>query len=358
MITLDLPPLWTPAKPAIIRPAELTQFRFVVNDGKEWDCGACLPRDFAAMPPLLRALIAPDEIRGFLPEPYRRLSDDMIRSLVANLGGLPGVLMAGGVRTSWLYIATSTFSVPGDFNNEDNCIQGVGAGGNGQPPTASSFFTGEYYGGSGAGGGAWAALDNAVLVAFTTYTVHVGETSGDWSWFDSTTRLLAVAGANGNALSGGTAAGGAGGDKTSCIGNRKSSGLSGGSTSAHGITCTGGYGGSAGGPNGDATSLYGDAGYGGRSGDQVGFNQFDGQDGIYGPGGGWRPNETPNAGSGGGGGRGTGTSGSGADPYGHNGGKYGGGGGGGGVTADPFSRVGTGGSFAPGCVLITNNSSL
>jgi hypothetical protein len=100
MIALDLPPLWTP--PAIVRPRAVTPFRFYVNDGKEHDCGPCLPADLAAMPAVLRALVPAGEVRPWLPEPYRRLGDDLIRVLIASVGGLPGVLMAGGIHTAWL----------------------------------------------------------------------------------------------------------------------------------------------------------------------------------------------------------------------------------------------------------------
>jgi hypothetical protein len=359
MPAIDVPPpIWMPARPAIIRPAEATRFRLVVNDGKERDCGACLPRDLAAMPAALRALVPPDEIRPWLPEPFRKLSDGMILSLVANIGGLPGVLMAGGVRTAWLYLATSTFPAPGDWNSGDNAIHAIGAGGNGRDPTESSLNPGQYYGGAGGGGAAWAGLVNAVLTVFQTYSLSVATTVSASTWFDSTSRLLAVGGSSGGSISGGSGSGGAAGDKASCVGNGKSSGTAGQGVSGFNLVISGGNGGNAGGPMGDASATFADAGYGGRIGDFSGFLQQAGQDGIYGPGGGWNAGYSPNVGSGGGAGKGTGTSGSGADPNGHKGGKYGGGGSGAGVTADPFQRLGVGGSFEQGCLLAINNTSL
>jgi hypothetical protein len=360
VIALDLPPpIWLPPAPAIIRARPVTPFRFIINDGKEQDCGPCLPRDLAAMPRTLRATVAARDIRPYLPEPYRRLSDGLIASLVANIGGLPGVLMAGGIKTAWLYTASGTFSAPGYWNSTDNIIHALGAGGNGQAPTLSGLVPGNYYGGAGGGGAAWAALVNAVLTLFNTYTATVGTGHGDSSWFDSIATLLAVGGGDGGAVSGGSAPGGSGGDKASCVGNLKNSGGDGGGINSLGIIITGAHGGAAAGPHGDgASNGDGDAGFGGRNGDFGGFNQFDGQDGVDGPAGGWNAGSTPNAGSGGGGGRGTGTSGSGADPNGHNGGRYGAGSGGAGVTADPFTHIGVPGVFAPGCLLLINNASL
>ena len=66
VISFDLPPA------AIIIPRPVTSFRFIINDGKEHDCGPCLPRDLAAMPRVLRATVAAREIRPYLPEPYQR----------------------------------------------------------------------------------------------------------------------------------------------------------------------------------------------------------------------------------------------------------------------------------------------
>jgi hypothetical protein len=328
--------------PAIIVPRAVTPFRFFV-DGE--DCGPCVPADFAAMPRAARLLVRPDELKFWLPEPYRRLSAGMLASvLMANLPGLPGAIMAGAVRSSYLFTKSANFTVPADWTPVDNIVHGIGRGGNGG---ASVFgqITQINYGGGGGGGAGYANKQNVPGVYGDQYDVTVARTSGDTS-FNGTDYLLAKSGSDGGTLSGGTAAGGSPGAKGSCVGDFRSSGSSGQSVGAQ----TGGMGGATGGPHGDADAPLG---YGGiADNDYGGFGgtdwDVDHNDPFYpnADGSGWNPNVTgiPNAGSGGGATGGTQ----------NDGGLYGGGAAG----ANGGTGPGTPGNGAFGCVLVVNNASL
>jgi hypothetical protein len=353
MIAFDLPP------PAIIAARPLVPHRFFVNDGKEHDCGPCLPRDFAEMPWAARALVRPDEIRAWLPEPYRRLSDDMLRAfLAANIGGLPGVVMAGQIKQAWLYTASDTFRVPGDWNRNDNWIGALGSGGDGRAPTESGLFPGTYYGGPGGGGSAFAALFNRAIAPGTLLTASVATTSATDTYLGAVDFLLAKGGGSGGSVSGGTAPGGAGGDAASCVGDFTASGETAANCTTRSSLVQGSVGGSAAGPRGAPLGQIADAGFGGRNGLTPFVAMVDGEAGIYGSGRGWFPGLRANVGSGGGGGAGTNATGSGADANGHDGGAYGAGAGGAGVAAPLSQQIGVPGKPSPGCLLIVNNASL
>jgi hypothetical protein len=331
------------APPAIIVPRPETAFRLYVNGE---DCGPCLPRDFRAMPRETRLLVNPRDLHFWLPEPYRKLSAEMLASvLMGNLPGLPGAIMAGAVRSSYLYTASDTFFVSADWNPVDNIVHGVGRGGKGGASVFDQLTLTNYAGGGG-GGAAYANKLNVPGRYGDQYGVIVATTSGDTS-FNGTDYLLAKSGSDGGTLSGGTASGGSPGAKGSCIGDSRSSGSSGQSVGAQ----TGGVGGAAGGPHGDADAALGyggvaDADYGGFTGTNPDWDVnwvAALQSGVYpnADGSGWNPNVTniPNAGSGGGG------------SSQNDGGLYGGGGSG-------ANGPGTAGNGAIGCVLIVNNRSL
>lgn len=342
-MTIDAAAIWMPPAPAIIRHVASTETRFVVNDGKEWDCGRCLPRDFLAIPRWRRQEVPLEQVAGFLPEPFRRLGDDLLWTLLgANLPGLPGAIMGGLVNTAWLFTATGSFVVPSDWNVFDNAAHVVGHGGNGAAALESLLDPGHWYGGAGGGGAGYSGDANLAWAAGDSKTITIATDV----WIGSATTLLAKGGTNGGVVTGGSSAGGIGGDAASGYGAVKTSGgtadtLSGNVAGNH----AGGPGAGAGGPHGDGTVDAGDAGYGGGP----------GQDGTDRVNGGWNPNRPVNAGSGGGGDRGFGTPASVRD--GQNGGKYGAGGGGSGGGSSGVPQIGTPGSGMQGCGLIVNNAS-
>ncbi len=349
MISLHTPP-------AIIIPRPVIPFQFFLNGD---DCGPCVPRDYAELPKALRWSVPVAEVRPYLPEAYRRLSDGMLGSLLANFGGLPGVIMAGGVKTAWLYTTSDTFRVPANWNKNDNIIHALGAGGAGQFTTLPPVTIIDNFGGTGGGGSAWAALVDAVLTRADLLTVTVATSAQGDSWFIANNQLFAEGGSNGGQISGGSGNGGQGGSTANCFGNLSSNGGDGGDISSGGTGARkGASGGGAGGPNGDGESAVveggaGDAGEGGQGGGYAfgGDIIADGDDGVLGPSGGFNPGHTPNAGSGGGGNAGQTVT----ALDGGNGGDYGAGSGGAGYDGGTSGTPGTPGM---GCVLIINNASV
>jgi hypothetical protein len=341
--------------PAIVVPRPALDYRFFV--GNEF-CGPCLPVDYRAMPRAIRALIHPDEVKSWLPEPYRRLSFDMLMSvLVGNLPGLPGVIMAGSAREAWLYTDAEVFTVTAGWNPRDNIVHGVGPGGNGRTAAASELGGGGY-GGGGGGGGGYANKQNLAAKFGDIFQASPGTSSGNDTSFGGTDFLLAPSGGDAPALSGGTAAGGNGGAVTDGLGDFVSAGAD-GQDGAGGPSSlsAGGAGGGAGGPHGDGGTPSipnGDAGYGGVPSGNLGDPDWNidstsfGYANANGHGWNWNGVQAPNAGSGGGGGDTENGTGPGGD-----GGLYGGGAGGG--TYD--SGVTAGGTGATGCVLVVNNAS-
>lgn len=350
LIAFDLPP------PAIVIPKPAADWRLYVKDGKEWDCGPCLPRDFRDMPRMLRATVPADEIRRWLPEPYRRLSDDLLWSLVlGNVPALPSAILAGTILKAWLFTASDTLTIASDWNSDDNAQHAVGAGGNGASGVESSVLPGNWYGGAGGGGGAYAGNRNRVYVAGAVVSVSISANPS----FDSAAILLADGGGNGGTVSGGSSSGGQAGLAVNSVGDLTYDGEAG--TTVSGFV-SGGHsgtpGGSAAGPSGspDPASHVADNGQGGYRGDQANISLgLDGWDGVDGPGGGWNPRGNDNAGSGGGGS--LGYSGPAASRAGGNGGAYGGAGGGGGAGTAGSPQIGTPGTGAQGCVLVVNNTS-
>lgn len=332
--------------PAIIQVRPALDLRLHIN-GEQVDNP--LPRDFLAMPRVLRATVSLKELRRYLPAEYRLVPDGLLAGLVyANLPGFPGAIMAGNARIkkAWLYVSNGQFQVPGDWNRRDNISHAVGGGANGQTGVVQgSGNLAVAQGGPGGGGAAWAMVQNRNLPAWDMLDVVIapGGTSSSPTWFMETNVLLAASGAMG---SGGT--GGQGGQASSSVGDQANSGRGGDGTSqsvGSSASSSGGRGGGAGGPHGDGT-YDGDAGQGGAAG---ALGNIDGGNGVDGPAGGFNPGEDINAGSGGSGFLGF------SDPLpGGNGGYYGGGAGGGGATV--FGGVRIGGQGRQGCVLLINNT--
>ena len=314
MMSFDLPP------PAIIQARPVVPYTLHVN-GED---AARLPDDLMSMPAALRALVRPSEVRPYLPAEYRRLPSGLIVSLLGNIGGLPGVVMAGGIKAAYLYTADGTFATPGDWNKNDNRIHALGMGGDGADAVDYTFIGGTA-GGAGGSGGAWAWLVNYVLDFGNSYSVTVATTTGD-TWFEATDVLLAKSGTSATSESGP-----AGGSAASCVGDLAYSGGNGeNGQSASSSNRRGGYGGGAAGPDGAGGTPTGNGGEGETIWDRKAPGVLSGDGGQYGY----------------------------SDPLpGEDGHYYGGGGGGGGSRYSPL-LLQPGGDRAGGCVLILNNFSI
>lgn len=266
----------------------------------------------------------------------------------------------------------STWDVPPAWDNADNTIEAIGAGGNGVTSTASTNS------GGGGGGGEYRRAANVTLVPNTTLDINVPSggsgSSADGAWVKNGSGVIVLEAKNGgNATAatggaggtGGTGSaanynGGAGGDGGTS--NRASGGGGGGSAGPSGLGRNGGNGGAAqnigggggGGSNGGASTAGAD--YSGNSGGDGG----NGTSGIGAGTGGTRNNNNAgigtSGGGGGGGGQGTGSS----DVPGANGGTEdlwgtgigpsggGGGGGAGGTSATGNHGGGDAGAYGAG----------
>lgn len=328
MLAFDLPP------PAIVQVRPALDLRLNLN-GEDGASG--LPRDFLAMPPLLRATVPLAEIRRWLPAEFRRIPGDLLSDLVyAVVAGLPGAHMAGAIKKAWLYTAPGQFLVPGDWNKRDNVIHALGCGGNGQGAQRASL--GGNYGGGGGGGGAWSVFYNYVLTKHDFLDVSPGQPTEvimapiesdnpDDTWFINATTLLAPSGKSGDALESGESKGGNGGS-ASIYSHASNAGAKGDNTNDE----LGGEGGGAGGKNGPGIGQSADGGV------DYDTSWLDPKVSA-------KVNARPGYGGAGGG-----FSGRLAGDPGH---EYGGGGGGGGVDGGYF----LGGQGSTGIILIINNLS-
>lgn len=249
----------------------------------------------------------------------------------------------GSNQTGW--------TVPNDWNNLNNSIEVVGAGGGGG---VSRQANGTDTRGAGGGGGAYSKITNLTLtkgstptwyvgasataVSRTTNGVTTGNTGGD-TYFNGTTlagaSVGAKGGAGGTAATGAQATGGAGGASSSGIGTTKySGGTAGNCTGASGgyIMATGG-GGAAGqngnGGNSNSVNAETNNSLGGTANGQIWSTGYQPGDGSYGT-----------------------ISGAGTTITGVNGYDYGGGAGGVGVYN--YSGTVTGGAGSQGIIVITN----
>ena len=172
-----------------------------------------------------------------------------------NTGGL---FQAGGTGAIKVYqitnTATTTWTVPSDWNSSNNTIYLIGGGGGGGGSRATS--TTNKAGGAGGGGGGYTAVTNYSTTPSSSITVAVGTagtagtntggtggTGGTTSWAVTNT---ATGGTGGSTTATPTSVGGTGGSGTYSGGN----GGAGSTTTTSGVIVTGGGGGGAGGPNG------------------------------------------------------------------------------------------------------------
>lgn len=262
----------------------------------------------------------------------------------------------------------STWTVPNDWNDNDNTIEVIGGGGGGANGTAGSGGSGGA-GGAGGGGGGYSSATNLDLTPGNSVDISVGSSgsvgnAGGDTFFNGTTcGGSTVCATGGGAASGST--GGSGG--TASVGTGVSGGTGGGGGSASNGGGGGGGGAGAGGPNAAGNNgTAGSGGSGNSGGAGGGGGQGDGTSGGSGGSGGTAP-----AGNGGNGGNGTewdATHGSGGGAGGGGGqdrnassvgnagtaGQYGGGGGGGGRGG---SGSGAGSAGVQGLIVITYTES-
>lgn len=247
-----------------------------------------------------------------------------------------------------------TWVVPADWNNANNSVECIGAGGDGHGGGGDNAV-------SGGGGGAYAAKSNLTLTGTINYRsgVHstlAATTAGD-TWFNGASLAGAEVSAQGGKPGNATAAG-IGGKASNSIGTTKfnggDGGLTGGALDLDFFDNTGGGGGGAAGPGGTGkmggagASVHGELGGGGGGGANGGTAGSDGAGsgfaagGTVGGGAGGQASagtagtadavfDATNGPGGGGGGSGATTPGGAPGPSvaGGAGGTYGGGGGGG-----------------------------
>jgi len=172
-----------------------------------------------------------------------------------NTGGL---FQAGGAGALKVYqitdTATTSWTVPSDWNSSSNTIHLIGAGGGGGGSRYTS--TVNKAGGGGGGGGGYTSVTNYSTTPSSSITVAVGTggtagassggtggTGGTTSWATTNT---ATGGTGGSTTTTPTSVGGTGGSGTYSGGT----GGAGSTTTTSGVIVTGGGGGGAAGPNG------------------------------------------------------------------------------------------------------------
>lgn len=171
--------------------------------------------------------------------------------------------LPAGAQTRVYITSGTTFVVPNDWNNGNNTIEIVGAGGVAGPRIGVPAHTVQ------GGGGAYAKQSNVALTPGSTVTVHFGGTGPDTTWFKSALTILAENGFNGDEPAGE----GIGGRASASVGAVKFSG-GGGTVATNGAGGGAGAGGAAGlhgaGGNGSNFASFpggqGDAGFGGAGG--------------------------------------------------------------------------------------------
>lgn len=196
-------------------------------------------------------------------------SKEKIDQYFANNEIIPnGTKMLGAGGETVVFLTTTgagTWTVPEDWNSDNNTIECIGGGSHG------AGYNNQNGGGSGGGGGAYAKKNNLSLTPGESINYQVGAVVTD-TWFKSTSDVLAKGA--GNALAWNYS----GGQASESVGDLKYSGGNGGYTYSYN-RCGGG--GGAAGPNGngnngvDAISTKpgnggdGDAGYGGSGGNYL-----------------------------------------------------------------------------------------
>lgn len=164
------------------------------------------------------------------------------------------------------YTSSDTWTCPEGIT--EVAVECWGAGGDGGTSISAA-------GGGGGGGGAYARVSVLSVTPGNDYTVTVGASGGDDSWFGDTSTVLAKGGGNGGdaALVATPGAGGVGGNANHCVGDVS---WSGGNGSA-GSTLAPGAGGGSAGEDGDGASASGTtAGAGGLFGGASGAGSGNG----------------------------------------------------------------------------------
>lgn len=160
----------------------------------------------------------------------------------------PGLSYDFATVTFLVSTGAGTYSKPADWNNNNNSIECIGAGGRALTSASGGYATG------GAGGGAYSKKNNVTLSASTNYSVGAGSstsgTAGGDTFFGATTFASSVCAAKGGAVGASLNTKGLGGAAASGIGDTKYSGGDGGTGAAAASYNTGGGGGGAG-PNGN-----------------------------------------------------------------------------------------------------------
>ncbi len=251
--------------------------------------------------------------------------------LIAHLFLFP--LSSQAAIVTFLMSGTS-YSTPSDWNNSDNSIECIGAGGNGG--SANN-------GGGGGGGGAYAKITNLTISGSVSYSIATAGSQADTTF--NTTSLVCDAGNNASGATDGTA--GLAANST-------------GTTKFDGGAASGGGGGGAGGTTSAGSNGNG-AGSGGNGGTVSGGagGIYDLSSGAAGQSGGngtvWQV--SPERGAGGGGAEGgPGEADIGCRIHGGNGGEggfLGGGAGGGGARGSVLCTPGSGGSGSQGIIVTT-----
>ena len=164
------------------------------------------------------------------------------------------MLASGVIVVTKTVILTTTgsvlsWTVPDDWNDADNSIHCIGAGGAGRTATTNNA-------GGGGGAGAYAAISNLNLTPAGSVSYRVGaaasQASGGDTWFNGASLGASSVGAKGGTL-GGLSGGGSGGTAGSSIGDVKFSGGNGGNGGVRPggeDHCSGGGGAGAAGPSG------------------------------------------------------------------------------------------------------------
>lgn len=160
---------------------------------------------------------------------------------------------------------TSPWNVPTDWNDANNTIQVVGAGGNGATSVSVP--------GGGGGGGAYASISNLNLTEGGTASFQIGAGgSGTATWFSASGTVNAGAGANASGRTGGSGG-------TATAGTTQTAGGSGG-TGGNAAGAGGGGGGGAAGPGGVGRAGGGSSATAGQLGGGGGGGNGGGTDGT------------------------------------------------------------------------------
>ncbi|MDD5487187.1 MAG: DUF2341 domain-containing protein, partial [Dehalococcoidales bacterium] len=251
--------------------------------------------------------------------------------------------------------ASTSWTVPADWNSGNNTIEVIGGGGGGANGSASSPGVG----GGGGASGAYSIVSNVSLTPDSSVTINIGvgggiaTAAGDTYFGSSTCATSYACGKGGSGASGQTK----GSAQAGSVGDTVNAGADGGDGGPIGAVTGGGGGGGAGagGPQGagaaGTTSTDQNGGAGGTGGGGSGGTGGTANGGTGGNGTEW--SSSPDYGSGGGGGGGLGGGNKGNGSAGGAAGTYGAGGAGGGGMGKGGSSAGAGTAGKQGIIVIT-----